>query len=79
MEKEALDAGNVGERPWLNDRAGGAGRGSRWGQWHGGKCMKLEMERVDENGPERVIISTGTRSLHGKVGRKAIMGPRNDK
>ena len=30
-------AGNVGERPWLNDQAGEAGRGSRWGQWHGEK------------------------------------------
>ncbi len=24
-------AGDVGERPWLNNREGGAGRGSRWG------------------------------------------------
>ena len=28
----------------------------------GEKCMKLEMERVDE-GPVRVIITTATRSL----------------
>jgi len=36
-------------------------------------------KRVDKEGLERVIISTGTRSLLGQVGRKEIMGPRNDK
>ena len=35
----------------------------------GEKCMKLagDGRRVDEEGPERVIISTGTRFLLGQV------------
>ncbi len=28
-------AGDVCERPWLNDRAGGAGRGNRWARGKG--------------------------------------------
>ena len=40
--------------------------------------MKLEMERVDEEGPVKVIITTAPRFLLGQVGRKAIMGPRNN-
>ena len=47
-----------------------AERLSRWGQWQmGEKCTKLagDGRRVDEEGPERVIISTGTRFLLGQV------------
>ena len=52
--------GGAGERPWMNDRARrGAGRNSRWGQCHGGRVH----ETVADEGPEKVIISTETRSL----------------
>ena len=56
--------GGAGERPWMNDRARrGAGRKSRWGQWHGGRVHEtVAGKRLDE-GPKKVIISTETRSL----------------
>ena len=31
QRRRQWSAGDVGERPWLNNREGGAGRGSRWG------------------------------------------------
>ena len=40
--------------------------------------MNLGMERVDKGGLVRVEILTATRTMFGQVGRKAIMGPRND-
>ena len=45
----------------------------------GEKSMNLGMERVDREGTVRVVITTATTSLLGQVGRKAIMGPRNDR
>ncbi len=42
--------------------------------------MNLGMQRVDKEGlVVRVEITTATRTLLGQVGRKAIMGPRNDR
>ena len=51
-----LECWVAGEKPWRNDRAGGAGREADGDNGTGEKCMKLEMERVDKEGPERVII-----------------------
>ena len=47
----------------------------------GEKSMNLGMmERVDRVvGTVRVVFTTATTSLLGQVGRKAIMGPRNDR
>jgi hypothetical protein len=52
----------------VNDRARrGAGRGSRLGE------SRLKRERVDEEGTEKVIISTGIRSL-GKFEERQLGG-----